>query len=320
MEWKILTKNVNLDDPVVKKLFDEAIAASPDNFIHTNLNGELVFEDTVAMLPRRSLKGVCRLCGEEIILSKEHIPPKSSGNKCNFTKMTLDDWLKNHLETDTQSKKIVEQGGIFGFTLCRKCNSLTGQLYGDEYKKWVILANNMITNFGVGMIPKLDGLEGPFGEMIDFGSKKDGGVRPGAFVRQVLSCMCSLSGSWDLAEKYPVLRRIILEKSVEKLPNGMEIGMSIYFGPKVRIFGPQLIINVKTGIWRWCQEMAFPPFAFVMVIASNSIEPGIGLLIDNMTEVDPDERQNFKGVVEMGFGWTPYLGDYRSKAAIIANR
>lgn len=317
MAWKIVAKDIDPTDQAMKKLFDEAVAAAPVGFIQTNDKGEISSEDTVAMLPRARLKGKCRLCGTHAMLTKEHIPPKSSGNKQRHSKLTFDDWLRDHLKANSKSKHTVEQGGIFGYTLCSNCNSLTGTLYGTEYKFWVERARQLID---IDTIAKLNETIGPFGDHISFGNKNDGGVKPGSFVRQVLSGMCSLSGSWDLAEKYPVLRRIILEQSTEKLPAGLEIGMTIYFGPNVRIHGPQLKIDKKTGIWRWCQEIAFPPFAFLMVIASNSKGPGLGLLIDNMTEVSPNEKQNFTGIVEMGFGWTPYPGDYRSKAKIIADR
>jgi len=320
MSWKIVAKDVDPSDPIMKKLFDEAIAAAPSGYVKINKEGEIVSEDTVAMLPRHPVTGKCRLCGQEAELTKEHIPPKSSGNKQRHTKLTFDDWMKHHLEADTKSKHTIEQGGIFGYTLCRKCNSLTGKLYGNEYKNWVIRANKMIEGFGSGIAAQLNQLNGPFGEEINFGTKEDGGVRTGALVRQVLSCMCSLSGSWDLAERHSVLRRIILEQSTEALPDSLELGMSIYFGPRVRIQGPQLRVDAKTGIWRWFQEIAFPPFAFLMVVASNSKEPGLGLLINRMTEVHPDIRQNFTGIIELGFGWSPYPGDYRSEAAIIAGR
>jgi hypothetical protein len=310
MSWKIVTKDVDMNDPLVKQLFKEAGDAAPPRYVAEKN------ESTVVMLPRNPLKDRCRLCGKEEILTKEHIPPFSSGNKSRHKIFTLDDWLRDKMIDNPGTKHLIEQGGIFGYTLCRSCNSLTGRLYGNEYKNWVSRAKEMIDGFGTGTIQTLNTLVGPFGEEIKFGNKVDGGVCPGAFVRQILSCMCSLSGAWNLAEKYPVLRRIILDQSKERLPDGMELGMSLYFGPRIRIVGPQLSVDMKTKTWRWLQEIAFPPFAFQLAIASNNNEPGLGLLIDNMTMVSPDEKQSFTGIVEMGFGWSPYPGDYRSKAAI----
>ncbi|NTU47237.1 hypothetical protein HGA88_06430 [Candidatus Roizmanbacteria bacterium] len=100
----------------------------------------------------------------------------------------------------------------------------------------------------------------------------------------------------------------------------MELGMYIYFGPRSRIHGPQLRIDTRAKVWRWVEEIAYPPFAFQLVLASNRECPGLGLLIDNFTTLSPDTPQYFSGIIEMGFGWTPYPGDYRSKAAILASR
>lgn len=316
MAWKILAKDFDPNDPVMKALIDEALAATPTGFVKPDERGNMVSENTVALLPRHKLKGRCRLCGLEADLTKEHIPTKSSGNKDRHTNLSLDDWLKENVEANSKSKGTVEQGGIFGYTLCKKCNSLTGTFYGTEYKDWVNRASRMVDGFGKGIVATLNQLPGPFGENLDFGNKEDGGVKPGAFVRQVLSNMCSLSGSWDLAGRHPALRRIILEKSAEKMPDGLELGMTIYFGPNVRTHGPQLRVDKKTKTWRWVMEIAYPPFAFLMVIASNNKDPGLGLLIDSMTEISPEIKQKFTGIVEMGFGWSPYPGDYRSEAAI----
>lgn len=311
MSWKLASKNVDGNDPAVKKLFDEAMAAAP-----TEYTKESRSEDPIIMLPRKPLFGRCRLCGLDKNLTKEHIPPAASGNLERHKVFKFDDWLKDKMDDNPEAKHAIEQGGIFGYTLCRSCNSFTGIKYGTEYKRWVDLAKKVIDGFGTGMIPRLDSELGPFGEDVTFGSKADGSVKPGAFVRQVLSCMCSLSGEWDLAGLHPVFRRIILEQSTEALPEGIELTMFLYFGPRVRIQGPQLRVDTKTGIWRWIQELAFPPFAFQLIVASNTKEPGVGLLIDNFTTLAPTVEQYFSGIVEMGFGWSPYPGDYRSRARI----
>ena len=233
MSWKIVAKNIDPKDPDIKKLFDEALRAAPQSYVKSTIDGNIKTENTVAMLPRHSVKGPCRLCGNITNLTKEHIPPKSSGNKERHTNLTFDDWMRDRLDHNPNAKHVIEQGGIFGYTLCKSCNSLTGSLYGNEYKDWVGRAKKIINGYGgATMISKQNTVAGPFGENIVIASKTDGAVKPGAFVRQVMSCMCSLSGSWNLAEHYPVIRRILLEQSTEYLPTGMELGMFLYFGPQ----------------------------------------------------------------------------------------
>jgi len=308
--WKIITKNVDPNDPQAARLLDEAIAAAPPEFV----GADGVPEDTVHMLPRGVVRDRCRLCGNIAELTREHIPPKSSGNKERHLKRTLDDWLEHGTE-DEKIKGKTEQGGIFGYTLCRSCNSLTGRLYGNEYKVWTEQANSIFNGFEAGTLGTLDQMIGPFGWNVQFGDKKHG-VKPGAMIRQVLSCMCSLSGSWDLAGRYPEIRRIVLEQSAEAMPKGVELGLSLYLGPRIRISGPQLRVDMKTATWRWVQEIAYPPFSFQLVIASNNDDPGLGLMMNEWTLLAPGDQRIIEGVSRVGFGWSPYIGDYRSRGEI----
>ena len=138
------------------------------------------------------------------------------------------------------------------------------------------------------------------------GSKETGGVKPGAFVRQVLSMMCSLSGTWDLAARHPEVRRIILDQSCEPLAGSLQLGVALYLGPRIRIMGPQLRIEPQSNSWRWLMEMAFPPFAFLLVLDSNLADSGMGLMMTDWVQHDAGEEKKFEGLFEVGFGWTPY--------------
>lgn len=111
MNWRILTKDVDPADPVTKRLFDEAIEAAPAGFVRTNTQGDIVPENTIAMLPRYPTYGRCRLCGNEDNLTKEHIPPKSSGNKERLATLTFDDWTQHPFDIKLDSHHKKEQGG-----------------------------------------------------------------------------------------------------------------------------------------------------------------------------------------------------------------
>ena len=84
--------------------------------------------------------------------------------------------------------------------------------------------------------------------------------------------------------------------------------------------GPSLLVDPNVNEWRWLMEMAYPPFSFLCVIGSNVAEPGIGLMMNDWTAEDPSKRCAFEGYVRLGFGWTPFPGDYRTKASILAER
>jgi hypothetical protein len=306
-KWRIAVADVSqFDDPRTRALTDDGMAAAPHGFLR---------EDSVEMLPRTKVVGDCRLCGVPGELTKEHIPPASSGNKERHSSHSFEEWVQaNSLEIPASGR--INQGGIFGYTLCAECNSLTGTLYGAEYQKWTAA-----TLGAIGAMPKpseLDNRVGRFAWALKLGDQETCGVKPGAFVRQVLSMMCSLSGTWDLSRRHPEVRRIVLQGSTEPLPSNLALGAALFLGPRIRIMGPQLHVQPGTGSWRWLMEVAYPPFAFILSLASNMHEPVGGLMMTDWVGFSSADEQFFQGDFEVGFGWTPYPGDYRSNASITA--
>lgn len=303
--WRIVVKDpAHEHNPKVRALFEEAWAAAPLGFVG---------EDTVKVLPRKSVDGRCRLCGRERKLTKEHVPPKASGNMKTARSHSIDDWLQRTHNDDMSGGKH-EQGGVFGYTLCGSCNSYTGAHYGAEYGRWADMATATLD--GLPHPLDLDQLTKPLGWKLEADSKEDGCVSHGAMVRQVLSCFCTLSGTWDLAERHPGIRHIVLEQSLEAMPNGMELTFILYYGPNIRMAGPTLMVEPEKGEWRWIMELAYPPLAFLCVIASNVAEPGIGLMMNDWTSMPVGDRVCFEGIVRLGFGWTALPADYRTRAAI----
>ncbi|HVF76283.1 MAG TPA: hypothetical protein VM938_14705 [Acidimicrobiales bacterium] len=282
----------------------EAVALAPPGYMEAD------GASTSEMLPRRKAVGWCRLCGETRTLSREHIPPRGAGNKGEPTGYTIDDWLKRetleHLPGGRRSG-----GGIWGYTLCRDCNNATGGDYGKEYGRWAtlggeVLAQLPLAEFASGTVPM--GVEAGFPD-----------VDPPALVRQVLSMMASLAGDWRLTEREPVLRSIILGRSEEPLPTGWELVMNLYAGPRSRLAGPALVVDGADGGWAWLLEAAFPPLAFLLKIAGpQPIGPGVDLA--SATAASPGKPRDVRFTCQVGFGYSPYPGDYRSRGEIEAAR
>jgi len=270
-------------------------------------------EPDAELLPRRKRTGRCRLCGCLGPLTKEHIPPKAAGNVETAPTHTLTEWLDRR-DLDTIPGGRIEQGGIWGYTLCPACNAFTGTAYGAEYQGWAVRAVRLLRQDENVYPQVLNERPAPMFVTGQFGGKGDGGVSPGAMVRQVLSCMCSLSSGWDLAGNSPAIRRIVLDGAREPLPAGMSLWMELFAGPTSRMIGPQ-VASDGPGHWAWVMEIAHPPFAFVLVLASNH-EPTYGMDMSPFVLEDPARRVSLEATWQIGFGWTPLPGDYRSKAAI----
>lgn len=201
------------------------------------------------------------------------------------------------------------QGGIRGYTLCGPCNSKTGELYGEEYKAWAIRGFQILSQ--LPHPAEIDAEPEQKGASIEFRY-----VRPGRFVRQVLSCMCSLSADWDLAGQYPEIRSAVLDGQAGPMPAGLRLGMDLYAGRDSRYFGPQLRLR-GDGEWAWVIGFDCPPFGFQLSLASNIAEPDVGIIMNEMTKLTSAQvADSFEAEFMVGFGWTPSIGDYRSRGMI----
>jgi hypothetical protein len=216
------------------------------------------------------------------------------------------------------------QGGIFGFTLCKKCNEWTGHEYGREYKQWVDAAWGLIQalapklgieedrpNVAYEVAVALDAIDGFASFEAEFHD-----IDLGAFARQVLTMMASIAGDWGLTHRHPEIRQIVLDKLAMPLPSQLSLSMHLYLGPNVRVIGPSLLMNRESGHWRWVCEVAYPPFAHDLVLASNITDdqrlPGSDT--GDLTARGPGHRASVKGPMYVGFGHTPYPGDLRTRA------
>jgi hypothetical protein len=225
MGLRAVTKPGTVPSPAAVAGWEHAMAVAPAEY----------FESTIEMLPQASHRGRCRICGRDADLAREHIPPQAVGNKGQYRSFTFDEWLNRPEGGLDLYGGDPGQGGVWGYTLCKPCNDLTGQRYGTEYKAWAARAAHLL-----GQLPpptERDRNPEPFGVEFAFGSADDGGVAPGDFVRQVLSMMCSLSGGWDLAGRNPQIRKAILDRACIELPDRMAIHLALCWGPRTRLAG-----------------------------------------------------------------------------------
>ena len=124
-------------------------------------------------------------------------------------------------------------------------------------------------------------------------------VDPGAFVRQVLSLMCTVSVPWDLAGGHPEVRAMVLGRQAGSLPDGMGLYLTLYCGPSARIVGPSLVIDRPTGRWQWLLEVAYPPLATVLTLAGDAEPPPL-LDISEFTTVAPERASTMRRTLRWG--------------------
>ena len=288
-----------------RRLLDEGLRAFP----------MLDADAAEVLLPLRPLVGRCRICGELEQLTKEHVPPAAAFNRQTAPMHSADEWFARDESGELPGGEL-QQGGIWGYTLCRDCNSLTGHRYGDEYRLWAVSIINALADAKVNVRELEAQPEIPDGPITLGG---DPGPRPGAFVRQVLAMMCTLSADFDLAGRYPAIRRLILDRSVETLPDGMSVGLTGYIGGYPRVVGPQLVAHPDEDAWYWLMELANPPLATLMVLGGNRPYRHV-FDLSPFTLVPPDASTPVSARLGVAIGYTMYPGDYRTKGMVEAQR
>jgi hypothetical protein len=79
----------------------------------------------------RSISGVCKLCGKQGPLSKEHIPAKGGYKGTPYRVQVLSgDEVIDGARGDNY------QNGFHKPVFCEECNNNTGSWYGGEFTRW----------------------------------------------------------------------------------------------------------------------------------------------------------------------------------------
>src|SRR3712207_733867 len=80
--------------------------------------------------------GICHICGASGPLTFEHVPPQKAFNNKPVIVLPFD---ASHLGPDPLAhgaKGRVQQRGLGDYTLCARCNSVTGSWYGGDFVDW----------------------------------------------------------------------------------------------------------------------------------------------------------------------------------------
>ncbi|MDO4963210.1 MAG: hypothetical protein Q4E75_03845 [bacterium] len=253
-------------------------------------------------------EGYCRICNKFGKLTFEHIPPKSTLNNTEARVYTGDSFLKlmcdpNRYPWQTEGIKYkLLQKGLGDYTLCKSCNNITGELYGEEYKRWFYIALRLINE-------NAEEHKKASRAMLHLN-----GVYPGRFIRQVLSIICSTHP--EFTKKYPFVKDLILNKNYvfKEAPN-FKIYMYLLKNPYNGYTGP-MAIGFGNGIIKLINEIDLYPFGF-LVNLSNEVENEaditgfINCSYDDVGEIDiPINVYEKNNIVPM---------DFRTKEEIIIN-
>lgn len=253
------------------------------------------------MARTRKVFGPCHICGAVTQLTFEHVPPRAAFNDRPIVGKRFEELFKGDLiENIDNFKGEKSQKGAGVYSLCERCNNVTGAWYGNAFIDWSY--QGLILGEQAEIAPSLHLIFRIF---------------PLRVIKQIC-CMFFSVNSPGLNEAQPDLVRFVLNKDHK------------YLDPKIRIYvfynragrGRQSAISGildfgSSGSARIFSEIAFPPFGYVLSIDSTPPDPRL-IDISFFANYRNNDWKDITLNIPVLPVYTPFPGDYRSRETVIA--
>ena len=196
---------------------------------------------------KRTVSGICHICGTHGKLTFEHVPPEAAFNNRKVLHAEFAKVVENNDPDKLHGR--VQQRGAGAFTLCAQCNNDTGSWYGAAYAEWAHQAMAIV--IGTNGHPSL---EYPFN------------LFPLRVLKQILCMFFSVNGP-SFQVRHPDLVRFVLNRESREFPRYLHIYAFYTFSDRSRAVGSAgLVKGIGSGSSsvHVFSEVTFPPFGFVM--------------------------------------------------------
>lgn len=184
------------------------------------------------MAKKQKMRGVCRICGNEELLTEEHIIPRAAGGGSKIKLYSGDELLKT-LNKNNEEKPYgkIKQNGHAEYTLCRSCNNHSGSAYDNDFAEFYnVFTQQLAPKISV---PKGKSLEDFLdGKRIEVELR---GIKPLNIAKRILVSFCSIEHK-GLTDRKPEIRKAIIDKYYRpdvqdfSLYLSLHVGNSAYFG------------------------------------------------------------------------------------------
>lgn len=246
-----------------------------------------------------SIYGDCCICGLHSKLSFEHVPPRAAYNgqrvfEANIRGLVAGNW--DGQERPSQGEWV--QRGAGKETLCEQCNNDTGSWYGTPYVSWAKQAVELIDRSGGEL-----SLAYPYT------------IYPLRVLKQVVTMFCSACGP-KLCERFPELRKFVLDKSEQYMPHDLRIFAYLLDPKKSGAYRQSGMSGViKNNREHVFAEVAFAPLGFVLTGDVMPINPELlDITFFSHSRYHDSAHLFLKSAVLPINTWLP--GDYRTKDEI----
>lgn len=240
--------------------------------------------------------GICRLCGQNKMLSFEHVPPRTTFNKnTKYSSIAFEEYVKTENPIKNPPEGKIKQGGVGYNSFCQQCNSFLGTEYVPAYKRWVTDGFEILQNKEF--------------ELHTYSIKE---IEPQKILKQIVSMFLAINGEWYL-ESYPELANFVISNDSKELPDRFKVFCYLTRAENIRYMHHVVHGNFVTGNLINCSEIAFPPYGYVLTIDSGSQIQHL----KNITEFkNLDKKMNLNIKMFQLSTYTPFPLDYRTKKQV----
>lgn len=205
-------------------------------------------------MSRKKVVGTCHICGTYGPLSYEHVPPEAAFNDRPVMAYAGAEMLKHGLDLGAARGTILQRG--FGaYTLCGRCNSITGHRYAPYFIDWAY--QGMLILMRSGGKPTLIYMNY---------------LRPLPILKQIATMFFSVNTA-EFRLAHPYLVEFVLNRDRKYLPPDLRFYAYYVTTRSMRLSGVSGSVDVNTGQIIVMSEIAFLPFGFVLTFDSAPPDP-----------------------------------------------
>lgn len=243
--------------------------------------------------------GTCHLCGSIDKLTFEHVPPRGAFNDKTAVRVKGEQAM--FLGPDTRPRGEISQRGSGGYTLCRNCNTRTGNWYTRQFIDWCYAGVHSLERNG-WKTPKL----------------YCPSFYPLAVLKQIATMFFSVNPpEWRRAHEDLV--RFVLNRESKQLPDDLRFFTYFNLRGKFRYVGTSVRGSLTGRDPIVLSEISFPPYGYVLTMKSEPPDKRL-FEITSFADYEYEEEKTLTLSMKMLPTHMAFPGDYRSREEILEDR
>ena len=247
-------------------------------------------------MAKRKIEGRCHICGDFGPLSWEHVPPKQAFNSRPVEAHPWIESLDFGIDDERPRGKVLQRG-MGGYTLCERCNNLTGHWYGTEFINWCYRGRDILIQ-----------AEGkPSLVYLHY-------VLPLRVIKQVATMFFSACGE-NFRDNCDDLVGFVLNRERRYLPPRYDFYAYYNIEGTYRFSSIVATARLDRNQTSVFSEITFPPYGYVLTLDSPPPDHRL-FSISHFANYDYDEFRTFEMRLPVLPTFLTMPGDYRTRDEI----